>query len=356
MIKKLNIVHLGIGQVGRKLVEQILKRKSQIKDEYLLDLNYCGIFRSGAGFYKREGFSSSQLQKILQALEKEKKDPSKIKKQIQKALETVPPPFVLVDTTASNETFPLISTALEKGGYTVVSNKKPLSGRQRQFDVLQKIGRKRFYFETTVGAALPIIQTLKTLLDTGDEIIEIKGCFSGTLGFIFSELEKGKLFSEAVLEAKQKGFTEPDPRDDLSGLDVARKALILARLTGKRLELSDIKLTSLYPKRMDKLSIEDFLKSVNELDSFYNERLKQAKKGHKTLRFVATVAPSKCTVGLEEVEAGSDLGALHGPDNLIVFRTKRYFANPLVIKGPGAGVEVTACGVFGDILTVAKMV
>ena len=245
---------------------------------------------------------------------------------------------------------------MDKGGYIVLSNKKPLAGRLKDFNDLHRIGKMRLFYETVVGAGLPVIQTLKNLIETGDEIIEINGCFSGTLGFICSQLSEGKLFSEAVLEAKNKGFTEPDPRDDLSGLDVARKALIISRIIGQKSELKDIEITGLYPVGMQKLSLPDFLLRLKDLDHFYKRKVKQAKKKNKALRYVAKINPIEFSVKLQEVDALSDIGSLKGPDNLILFKTKRYFRNPLVIKGPGAGGEVTAAGVFADILSIAKIV
>ena len=238
-----------------------------------------------------------------------------------------------------------------------MANKKPLAGKLKDFKDLHGIGDQRLFYEVVVGAGLPVIQTLKNLIATGDEIIEIKGCFSGTLGFIFSRLDEGKLFSEAVLEAKKNGFTEPDPRDDLSGLDVARKALILSRIIGgQKTELRDIRLTGLYPKNMQKLNFDDFLKRLKDLDVVYKERIMRARKKNKVLRYIARINPLRCSVGLEEGSVLSDIGGLKGSDNLIVCKTKRYFNNPLVIKGPGAGRDVTAAGVFADVLLIAKTI
>lgn len=344
-MKKLNIIHLGIGNVGKALVWMILENKEKLKRDFRIDFNYCGLFNSKGGIFKNNGLKDKEINHF----------PGILDANIEEAIVNIKPPFILVDTTASDKTFPSLLSVFKKGGYLVMSNKKPLAGKQKQFDALHKFGKGRLFYETTVGAALPVISTLKNILFTGDEIIEIKGCFSGTLGYLFSRLEAGNKFSETVLAAKQKGYTEPDPRDDLSGVDVARKALILARMIGRKLELSDIRLDGLYPDGMNKLTIEGFLKATVQLDDLYQDKSQRAKQNGKTLRFVAKVTPKICQVGVEFVEKDSDLGSLSGPDNIIIFKTKRYLNNPLVIKGPGAGAEVTASGVFGDILTIARM-
>jgi homoserine dehydrogenase len=261
------------------------------------------------------------------------------------------PRFIVVDMTASDETAPWLEQALARGGSIVAANKKPFAASQDQFD---RLCVDRSYFEATVGAGLPVISTLQTLLATGDRVLTIEGCFSGTLGLIFSQLSHGHSFSEAVAEAASLGFTEPDPRDDLSGVDVARKALILARLLGRRLELSDIHLEGLVPDELAALSLADFQTALPSLDQHYAQQLAAARESGQTLKYVAEVGQGTCTVGIRKVDVMSDLGNLHGPDNIVVIRTERYREQPLIIKGPGAGAEVTAAGVFGDILTAAR--
>lgn len=347
-MKKLNIIHLGIGNVGRALVRMILENKEKLKKDLKVDLNYCGLFNSKGGIYKNNGLKEKEINHF----------PGILEANVEEAIVDIKPPFLLVDTTASDETFPYLISALKNDGGVVLSNKKPLSSSQDKFDELHKLAQGKLFYETTVGAALPVISTLKSLLFTGDEIIEIKGCFSGTLGYLFSCLEAGNKFSETVLAAKQKGYTEPDPRDDLSGVDVARKALILSRIIGRKLELTDVALESLYPSYIyiDKLTIEEFLTEAENLDGMYQKKLKEANKEGKTIRYVASLDKRNCRVGMELVPIESDLGRLKGPDNMIIFKTERYLERPMVIKGPGAGVEVTAAGVFGDILKITGKV
>lgn len=324
-MKTLNILHLGIGNVGKEVLKQITEQREQIIRTLEVSLEYSATFTS-------------------------KNSEDEIVASIQKA----PLPFVLIDTTTSDKIVPYLLQTLKRGGSAVLANKRPLSSSQKDFEQLQTLGKDGLLYECTVGAGLPVIRLLQDLLMTGDDIIEIQGCFSGTLGFIFSALEKGMTFSEAVRQAKEKGFTEFDPREDLSGKDVARKALILARLLGQKKEMQDIDITSLYAPEMQSLTVEEFMETVSQLDKEYAAKVMKAKKAGKALRFVARVTKQECSVGLQEVATASNIGRLTGPDNIIVFKTKRYNTNPIVIKGPGAGIEVTAAGVFADVIEIAK--
>jgi homoserine dehydrogenase len=216
--------------------------------------------------------------------------------------------------------------------------------------------RGHLRYEATCGAGLPVISTLRTLLDTGDEPVEIIGALSGTLGAIFTDLGNGSSFSAAVRAAKDKGFTEPDPRDDLSGLDVARKALILARTIGLKVDLDEIRIENLVPPDYAHLRVPDFLDRLNEMDVVWRQRAKTALAEGKTLKYVATVpAEGSIQVGVREVPVSSLLGSLQGPENVIVIRTRRYATNPLTIVGPGAGAAVTAAGMSGDMLALGAL-
>jgi homoserine dehydrogenase len=335
-MKKLSIIHIGVGNVGKALVSQIQQFGPK-------ELVYCGIFTSREGVFRKNGLQADDFKKLAANVS------------VEDAIAQVAAPFILIDTTASDKTVPLMKLALKRGGFVVMSNKKPIASRQKDFDTLHKLGGGRLYYETTVGAGLPVINTIQTLLGTGDTILEIQGCFSGTLGFIFSELEKGKSFSGAVLKAKELGYTEPDPRDDLSGVDVARKAIILSRLIGNKLEMSEVMLESLYPSSMASLPVETFLTQIEKLDRTFTKTKIEAEKRGKVLRYVATISQKGCKVGLVSVARDSDIGNLHGPDNIVRIQTKRYKDNPIIIKGSGAGVEVTAAGVFGDVLAIARI-
>jgi homoserine dehydrogenase len=216
--------------------------------------------------------------------------------------------------------------------------------------------RGHLRYEATCGAGLPVISTLRSLLDTGDVPIEITGALSGTLGAIFTDLGNGATFSQAVRSAKAKGFTEPDPRDDLSGLDVARKALILARTIGRRVDLDEIAVENLVPDGLRGVSVPEFLDGVSKLDAEWTRRAESARAASATLKYVATVpADGPIAVGVREVPVTSLLGALRGPENVVVMRTARYDANPLTVVGPGAGEAVTAAGMTADMLALGQV-
>jgi aspartokinase/homoserine dehydrogenase 1 len=208
--------------------------------------------------------------------------------------------------------------------------------------------------EATVGAGLPVIDTINKLVASGDRILQIEGCPSGTLGFLFSEMSRGTTFSVALQSAMAKGYTEPDPRDDLSGMDVARKALILGRLLGYTGELRTIKVESLVPVPLRKLPLPEFLARASEVDDAWATRVADAQARGEVLRYRIIVTAKTVRVGVIAVDATSPLGSLGGTDNLFSFTTTRYRSNPLVITGPGAGAGVTAAGVFSDVLTLAE--
>lgn len=325
-MKKCNIIQLGFGNVGKEVAKQIQQQKEKKSNNF------------GVNFVYKYTFTSKNS-----------------KEQIEKAIQTISLPFVLIDVTTSNQTGNFISLALKRGGYAVLANKRPLAGSFADFKKLHSFGNRLFY-ETTVGAGLPVIQTIKQLMATGDEIISINGCFSGTLGYICSELEKGIPFSKAVQSAKENGFTEADPREDLSGMDVARKVLILARIIGQKLEPHNVKVAPLFPKSLGNCSVDEFMEKVHQLDSKYAEKMEQAKKKGKVLKFVANVSKNACEAKLVEIDHKSPIGSLQGPDNIIVIQTKRYNDRPLVIQGPGAGPEVTAAGVFADVLKAGGII
>jgi aspartokinase/homoserine dehydrogenase 1 len=204
-----------------------------------------------------------------------------------------------------------------------------------------------------VGAGLPILDTYRKLVESGDLVSKIEGCLSGTLGFLLTEVEKGRPFSQSLRRAIEKGYTEPDPRDDLSGADVGRKALILGRLLGFRGEPEDVEVESLVPVKLGRLPLARFLERLEELDPDWTERVAGARARNCVLRYLASVTRRRIRVGLAEVSSGSPFAGLTGSDNQVVFTTQRYRSNPLVIQGPGAGLAVTAAGIFNDIAELA---
>ncbi|PYQ37292.1 MAG: hypothetical protein DMF55_01575, partial [Acidobacteria bacterium] len=213
--------------------------------------------------------------------------------------------------------------------------------------------RRRLRFEATVGAGLPILDTYRKLVESGDRVVKIEGCLSGTLGFLLSEVEAGRPFSRSLRDAIGRGYTEPDPRDDLSGADVGRKALILGRLLGFRGEPKEVGVESLVPAALRKVPLPRFLERLPELDPEWTALLARARSRERRLRYVATVTRRSIRVGLVEVGPGSPFAGLRGTDNQVAFTTLRYRANPLVIQGPGAGLAVTAAGILNDVLELA---
>lgn len=333
------IIHIGVGNVGREAAMQIA--------QYGENLSYAAMFDRSGGVFSESGLTTEAIDSFPQDVSADSTP--------EVVVEKLARPSILVDTTAADTTLSSMKKVLASGGAVVMSNKKPITGNQADWDELHELGDgDRLLYETTVGAGLPVIQTLKSLLATGDKILEIQGCFSGTLGFIFSELEAGTSFSAAVASAKEQGFTEPDPRDDLSGMDVARKVLILSRVLGEKIEIDDVKIERLYSDELVTLSKDEFMEQVASLDASYAQKAAEAKNDGKVLRYVATVRPDIHSVELLAVPADSDIGGLRGPDNIVVIRTERYDTNPLVIKGPGAGVAVTAAGVFADCIFAAQ--
>lgn len=265
--------------------------------------------------------------------------------------------LVVVDCSASSETMGVLNQAVDLGCCIVLANKKPLTAAMDDYDKLVAHPR-RIRYESTVGAGLLVIASLNRILSSGDPIRCIVACLSGTLGYVMSEVEGGKPFSQVVKDAKSLGYTEPDPRDDLSGMDVARKALILSRLLGRRVNLDSLKIESLYPEEMgpNMMSLEDFLSSgLLLLDNDIQERVQKAALDGKVLRYVCVIEGSRTEVGLRELPKDSPLGRLRGSNNILAIYSRCYNEQPLVIEGAGAGNDTTAAGVLADILDIQDL-
>ncbi len=348
------VVQYGLGNVGVKLLEladRLNNSQDDIEIKYIAAVELEGAILNFEGIDIKSLIESRKNSKIesfpgfAHGLSNEKIIERIKTKGVKEC--------VVVDVTASGEILPSLIKAIDSGYHVVMSNKKPLVAKFEAYKRLHEASKKsgvKLLYECTVGAGLPVIYTIQSLLFTGDKIKEINGCFSGTLGFIFSELEKGMLFSDAVKKAKESGYTEPDPREDLSGMDVARKALILARVCGHKLELEDFKIESLVPPRLNICPANEFLEKLENYDSLILKRYNNAKEGGKTLRYVASIKEGVVEVGVKEVALKSPLGSLKGPENICIIKTERYCSFPLIIQGPGAGSEVTADGVLRNIL------
>lgn len=368
-MRSVPVILFGSGGVGRALVRQIVERRRFHAATYGLHLQFQAVCDSDGAVIDDAGLSDTQLSELIQYKEKggklanhplggQQHDPAAIVDIAGRA------DAVVVDCTASVETVPALLWALERGYRIVMANKKPLTVEQEVYDRLTNAGATgsatgrarhlgRTRWETTVGAGLPVIVTLNRLVASGDPVTRIAGTFSGTLGYVMTGLQAARPFSEIVREAHKLGYTEPDPRDDLGGIDVARKALILARGIGWRLAMTDVQVTGLYPVEMSSLSVADFLEALPALDADFQARVQAAKAEGKVLRYAATVADGRCTVGPVVVDANSPLGRLSGTDNLVEFHTQWYSPNPLVVQGRGAGVDATAAGVLSDMVELA---
>ena len=351
------VVLMGVGGVGGDLLRQMLREKERIAEQYGMAIEITGLMDSKS-FLGEPGsaLSHSELSNALRC-KREGKTLSDCGGRQADSLDLAVRPFlgsntILVDCTATERTVNALSECLRSGGAIALANKKPLTCDLETYQFLTSNPLKSRW-ETTVGSCLPVITTLARLKGCGDNLNKISGTLSGTLGFLMSGLEKGRRFGELVRQAHQDGATEPDPREDLSGMDVARKALILARGNGLKLELEQVSVEGLVPEDLNKGSVKDFLENVDQLDSEFQDRIKQAKSRSCTLRYLATIQGGDCRVGLAEVPVSSPLGQLSGNDNLLEIHSRLFSPQPLVIQGRGAGIEATAAGVLSDILELA---
>jgi len=343
---------LGFGQIGRALVAQLVAQEEPLRAKSGADLKVIAIADRSGIKIEESGFSATALQKLAAHKASggrlfDRSSPLTLKQvqtMMREELWLLPSHRpILVDLT-SEETAPLLQEALERGFHIVLANKKPLAVPQIEYDRLFQTASDRglsIRYEATAGAGLPVLDTIAKLQEAGDRIERIVGCFSGTLGFITTAIEDGRPFSEAVDEAQRRGYTEPDPRDDLSGLDVARKALILARTLGLRIELADIDLQPMAGATGGK-----------KLDSEFAKRVESARGESSVLRYMATIGRAGIRVALEAVAENSPMAALRGTANQVAIYSKRYKTNPLVVTGPGAGADVTAAGVLNDIIAI----
>ena len=359
--REVNISIYGFGQIGQVLAKQLRDQKDYLEQRLKLKSPIVALTDRSGLVLREEGFSEAELAEFLQVkAQKLKLRPSGVTADLGGELERqlwVGPwdRKIFIDLTATDSA-PLLRRALQSGFHVVLANKKPLAIPYEQYRELIELAASQnlqLRYEATVGAGLPVLDTIDKLVVAGDQVEEILGCFSGTLGYLMTEMEDGVPFSVAVRSAFEKGYTEPDPRDDLSGMDVARKALILARTIGMAINLEDLALDPLFPPELSDDDPQVFLEKLGALDETYAQRIQGARDRGMTLRYVARISREKVTVGIEEISKNSPLGRLRGTDNQVSIKTQRYSSNPLIVTGPGAGAEVTAAGVLNDVITIA---
>lgn len=356
-MRQVPLVILGAGKVGRALVTQLLEAGP-------FHAQHDGILLPVVAWCDSDGAAVADdglAQETLQSIQAAKESGTRLKDTSFGYRQEDPAAIVdvagtdgciVVDVTASHDTVPALELALRRGYGVATANKRPLAGEQALFDRLLASGR--FRYESTVGSAVPVIETARALVRAADRVDAVRGVLSGTLGFIFTGLQDRQAFSSLVVEAMRLGFTEADPRADLGGQDVARKALILARTLGWRIEPEEVVPVSLVPSELAALPLERFMASLPELDGGFAGKAADAARTGAVLRYVAELSGGAVTVGVQAVPDTSALGRLRGNDNLVAFHTRYYPDEPLVLQGRGAGVDAAAAGVHADIVALAQ--
>ncbi len=350
----LSIGVIGTGLIGSTLLGQLTSRIQELRTQRGIDLRVRGIMNSRGMILHDRQLSLDGWQEELRA--------SSLKANIEDFVNHVHashlPHTVIIDATASAELPVHYERWLSRGINIITPNKKSNAGALESYRTLREVARKYqryFLYETNVGAGLPIIQTLRGLIETGDEIIKIEGVLSGTLSYIFNSLDGARSFSEIVREAQALGFTEPDPREDLSGIDVARKLIILAREMGLEVEMDAVQVESMVPEGLRSSSVEEYLNTLGKHDEAIAGLLESARARGHVLRYAGSIdSDGNMSAGLRTYPLDHPFANLTGSDNIVSFKTARYNTQPMIVRGPGAGPEVTAAGVFADLLRLAS--
>ena len=351
--KVLNVFVCGVGTVGAQLLEQIEQQYSTLLTEQHLQLNVVGIANSRIAIFNADGLKLSTYREQLKQAEQNGGNLS-IKQaalQMAKLYNSV-----FVDCTASADVANIYLSLLENNISVVTANKIAASSEYAHYMRLKQTALNRgvkFLFETNVGAGLPIISTINDLRNSGDKILRIEAVLSGTLNFIFNEIAADVPFSETIRRAKEQGYSEPDPRIDLSGKDVIRKLVILAREAGYQVEQEDVEKQLFVPDRYFEGTLDDFWKQLPELDADFEVCRKELEEKGLRWRFVAKMEEGKTSVSLDTVDAAHPFYQLEGSNNIILITTERYHDYPMMIRGYGAGASVTAAGVFANIMSVS---
>ena len=348
--RTLSIGVIGAGNVGAALLDQINDQVERLREEQDIDFRVRGVTTTKSMLRAEQSVDLDNWREAL-----ENGEPADLDAFVDHVQTDYHPHTVLVDCTASDQVARHYQEWLERGIHVVTPNKRANTRDQVFYERVQRAAHRQqvpYLYETTVGAGLPVISTLRDLVRAGDRVDRIEGVLSGTLAFIFNSLAQGMPFSEAVRNARDRGYTEPDPRDDLKGEDVARKLLILAREMGLQVERDDVSVESLVPAHLFDVSVDEFMEQLPSLDDEWKDRQKRVEDGGGRLQYIGLIEDGRLSVRTREIGADSPFAHLRGTDNMVVYTTARYSENPLVVQGPGAGPEVTAAGVFADLLRV----
>ncbi|MGV3588031.1 MAG: bifunctional aspartate kinase/homoserine dehydrogenase I [Adhaeribacter sp.] len=352
--KTLHLFVVGTGTVGATLMDQISGQAANLYKGHNIALKLVGLSNSRTAIFNEAGIPLDSCKEALQ----NSIQPSNIETFVDKILELNLPNAIFVDCTASAEVASVYKTLLDKSISVVTPNKIAASGNYHTYKELKTLAAKRgvkFLFETNVGAGLPIISTLNDLIRSGDTVLKIEGIFSGTMNYLFNTVSADKKLSTVVQEAMDLGYAEPDPRIDLSGKDVARKILILARETGENLELEDVAIKPFLPANcLQDGPMDEFWQNLRDYENTFEAQRAELESQNKGYRLIASWEEGKARVELREIEKGHPFYSVSGSDNIILFTTERYKVQPLIVKGSGAGAEVTAAGVFADIIRIAN--
>ena len=351
---ELNVFLLGTGTVGSNLLQQINKQQQKLLVEKKLKIKLTGVANSRKMAFSRDGLSMDGYRKVLEDSEKK----SGIRNFVDEMKSMNIFNSVFVDCTASNEAAIYYKEILQSNISIVTANKVAASSAYEIYYDLKNTAKEKgvkFLFETNVGAGLPIINTLNDLVNSGDKVLKIEAVLSGTLNFIFNTISENVPLSKTIRLAKEQGYSEPDPRLDLSGIDVARKILILARESGYPLDMNDITIERFVPDDLFEGTMEQFWNAIPQLDKEFEEKRKRLESENKKWRFVALFEKGKARIGLKEVDSRHPFFDLEGSNNLVMYTTERYNEFPMLIKGYGAGASVTAAGVFADLIKVSNI-
>jgi len=351
--KQINLFVAGVGNVGSRLLAQLEQQKDYLQQHLRLQVRVIGIANSRKMIFNDEGIDLKTWKQSL-----EKGETMDLNRFIEIAKSKNLRNSVFADVTANHDLAKCYDQFLQKAISVVACNKVACSSSYDYYKKLKDLAREYnapFLFETNVGAGLPVIGSLNDLMRSGDKVNRIEAVLSGTLNFVFNNYDGSRSFAEVVKQAQDEGYTEPDPRLDLSGTDVMRKIMILAREAGEHIEMEQIANNSFMPASCMEGSVDDFYKEMAKHESHFKSIYAEAEKAGKKLKFVARFENGKAAVGLQHISPQQDLYHLYGKDNVVLFYTDRYTDQPLVIKGAGAGAEVTASGVFADIIRTASV-